>query len=286
MYKPNQDVYRFGNHFIVNQYGMRTSPFSIKKANGEFRIMIFGDSVLNGGSHTDHDALATTILQKRLGEEQQNVVVGNISAKSWGPGNWYAYASEYGFFEADLVVLVVSSHDHADNPTFQPLNENKHPTDGPASAFIEVFTRYLPRYLPQIGAGEAGTERGHFEAGSNDQEVRKGLKDLRGFLKLAKNNSIHVLVVQHLEKSELNKSTASYGSQRIKQTVESIGIPSISLEPYFHRSMQDGRNPYRDNIHPNQIGQQLIANAIHENMPANTLHRTDSKSQALGALQP
>ena len=31
MFKPNQDVYRFGNHFITNQYGMRSEPFTKKK---------------------------------------------------------------------------------------------------------------------------------------------------------------------------------------------------------------------------------------------------------------
>ena len=92
MFKPNQDVKRFGNHIIINQYGMRTAPFAVHKADGEFRIMVFGDSVLNGGNQTDHAALATTILHEKLSVAKQRVVVGNISAGSWGPGNWLAYA--------------------------------------------------------------------------------------------------------------------------------------------------------------------------------------------------
>lgn len=31
MYKPNQDGYRFGNHFIFNQYGMRSESLIKKK---------------------------------------------------------------------------------------------------------------------------------------------------------------------------------------------------------------------------------------------------------------
>ena len=152
MFKPNQDIYRFGNHYIVNQYGMRTIPFSKEKANGDFRLMVFGDSVLNGGNLTDHAALATTILNDRLsGLNYKNVIVGNISAGSWGPGNWLAYAKEYGFFGADIVALVISSHDYTDNPTFQALSKNTHPTEKPISALLEGITRYLPRYLPQIG---------------------------------------------------------------------------------------------------------------------------------------
>ncbi|MES2213102.1 MAG: hypothetical protein V4490_08225, partial [Pseudomonadota bacterium] len=188
MFKPNQDVYRFGNHFIVNQYGMRTEPFSTQKINSEFRIMVFGDSVLNGGNLTDHAALATTLLKDRLSEvNDKNVVVGNISAGSWGPGNWLAYAKEYGFFGADIVVLVISSHDYADNPTFHALNKNTHPTEKPISALLEGVTRYLPRYLPQLGAdNQSTTEPDRFSAEASEQEAQKGLADLRRFLELAK----------------------------------------------------------------------------------------------------
>lgn len=64
--------------------------------------MMFGDSVLNGRNLTDHQSLATTILRTTWKEEfSSDFIVGNISAGSWGPGNWLAYAKEYGFFDAD-----------------------------------------------------------------------------------------------------------------------------------------------------------------------------------------
>ena len=270
MFKPNQDLYRFGNHFIVNQYGMRTTSFTIaQKGNDEYRIMVFGDSVLNGGVQTDHTALATTILKDRLSEvSNKNVVVGNISAGSWGPGNWLAYAKEYGFFGADIVVLVISSHDYADIPTFQALNKNTHPTERPISALLEGITRYLPRYLPQLWAdSKSTTETDRFAEEADEQEAQKGLDDLRRFLELAKNNSTNVLVLQHWEKSEIERGFANSGNKSIKVVCEQMGITYISLEPYFRRSIESGVSPFRDNIHPNEMGQQLIAEAILENMP-------------------
>ena len=63
----------------------------------EFRVICFVDSVLNGGSLTDQKDLATTLLEKKLKEVTPDAYVGNISAGSWGPGNWRAYADEYGF---------------------------------------------------------------------------------------------------------------------------------------------------------------------------------------------
>ena len=158
LFKPNQDVKRFNNRVLINAYGMRSHQFPKQKPAGEFRLMVFGDSVLNGGNLTDHENLGTKIAQKELeGLLGKPVQVGNISAGSWGPGNWLAYAKEFGFFGADLVVLVASSHDIADNPTFAPLDPNTHPQKAPVSALIEGAVRYLPHYLSSLSGG-AGYE--------------------------------------------------------------------------------------------------------------------------------
>src|SRR5262245_23618663 len=133
MFAPDQDCMRFGNHFQTNAWGMRSPPFASQKLDpNEFRVMVFGDSVINGGNLTDQADLATSIVATQL-ERQLNrpVVVGNISAGSWGPGNWLAYAEEYGFFDADCVLLVLGSGDAGDCPEFLPLNTDTHPTTAP-----------------------------------------------------------------------------------------------------------------------------------------------------------
>lgn len=280
LFKPDQDVYRFRNHFFTNHYGMRSNAFPEKREGHELRVMIFGDSVLNGGNLTDQTDLATNILQKNLTElTANNIVVGNISAGSWGPGNWLAYVKKYGFFDADIVILVISSHDYADNPTFEPLNQNTHPTERPFSALTEGITRYLPRYLPYFASSKSAKETDHFVEPTTEQ-VTKGLEDLKSFLDLAKNSAKSVLVFQYWERDEINKGKAKPGNERIRDLCESMGISPIELEPYFKKSIGSGKNPYRDNIHPNQAGQQLIAKAILENLPDNAMH-TDGNSAAL-----
>lgn len=278
MFKPDQDIYRFGNHIAINHYGMRAPTFTKKKnsSDDDLRVMVFGDSVLNGGNQTDQKELSTTILQENLIQKTgRKVVVGNISAGSWGPGNWLAYAKEYGFFDADVVILVISSHDYVDNPTFQPLNENTHPTKTPILALSEAFSRYLPRYLPRFGANEnTSKEADHFSKITDENEVNKALADLKEFLLLAKNKSKSVLVFQHWEKEEADRGEAKIGNRRIRDLCESIEVPVRQLLPYFQKSMQSGNNPYRDNIHPNPIGQKLIAKALIENMPNKALQPT------------
>jgi len=133
LYKPDQNVLRFNNQIIINEYGMRSDSITLtKKDSEEIRIVVFGDSVLNGGSLTDHHELATSLLQAKLNAiSNRQVKVLNVSAGSWGPGNWLAYVNEYGFFDADIVVLIMSNHDIGDNPDFGPLDKVQFPGSKP-----------------------------------------------------------------------------------------------------------------------------------------------------------
>lgn len=266
MLKPDQDVNRFGNHILVNQYGMRSENFVPKKSNvNETRVLIFGDSVVNGGSLTDHNALATTILQARWQEKSgQPVIVANISAGSWGPGNWLAYAKEYGFFGANMVVLVASSHDAYDAPTFEPLNPGTHPEQPPESALIEGVKRYLPRYLPTWL-----TEKNEPKAEIAAQPQNKAsLDDLQKFVGLARQNVGKVIVFLHPTKLEAETGTMEGGYREITALLKSENVPFISMQPIFHKEIAR-QDLYRENdkIHPNLIGQKLIAETIENNIP-------------------
>ncbi len=271
LFKPGQDVVRFGNKFATNQYGMRSDAFTTKNEGRDFRVMVFGDSVMNGGNLTDQNDLATSILQKSLGEiTVKEVVVGNISAGSWGPGNWLGYAQKYGFFDAGVVVLIISSHDYADNPTFEPLNPNTHPTETPFLALTEGLTRYVPRYFPHFLSRK--TRKTEQPTEPPVGEVTKASEDLKGFLTFAKENSDYVLVFQHWERGEIVTGKAGPGNERIRRLCESLEISPISLAPYFKNAISNGVEPYRDNIHPNRMGQRLIAKAILEHISGSVMH--------------
>jgi len=266
LFKPDQDVYRFGNHFIVNHYGMRSRNFPVHKSNlVEYRVMVFGDSVVNGGNLTDHTNLATTMLETRLFDRlKRPVIVGNISAGSWGPGNWLAYAREYRFFDADCVVLVISSHDAEDNPTFEPLNPNTHPTEKPILAVSEAISRYLPRYLPAVIRNAFY----HSQPGRqnltryNPNGMKKGLQDLEAFLTLAQRHVPNIRVIQHWELKEIQKHQPDSGHDEISALCRKLGVVVMDMGDNFASALKEGKTPYRDNIHPNETGQVLLADMI------------------------
>lgn len=258
MFTPEQDVRRFGNRVYINDYGMRSGDVREEKVPDERRILVFGDSVLNGGNLTDQSELATEMLSNRLNEWSKDpVTVGNVSAGSWGPGNWLAYVREFGFFEADVVVLLVSSQDIADNPTFAPLYPNTHPDQKPISALIERATRYLPRYLPDLG--------GQGEAFSDDMppqvdralDVAQGSADLRESLALADSRVSSVQVIQHPTRSELEQGHKA-GRAGIAEIADSLGIPVHSVDQPLRHAIDQGESPYRDDIHINARGQRVL----------------------------
>jgi hypothetical protein len=180
LFKPNQNCRRFGNTIRYNAWSMRSDDFPARKADpNEYRVMVFGDSVVNGGALTDQSKLATMILQERLRADlKRPVIVGNISAGSWGPPNMLAYAQKFGLFDADVVVVVLSSHDYADVPTFTPVvgvdpsfpehrpwcatwEGGQSAVPGPRSAIITHPSSFCVHHLiPRLAFAAGGRESG------------------------------------------------------------------------------------------------------------------------------
>ncbi len=269
---PNQDVSRFGNRIFINEFGMRSDPLLETVADSHTRVMVFGDSVVYGGNQVDQSQLATSLLQTALRQQDQDAEVGNVSANSWGPGNWLAYAEKYGFFDANVIALVLSAHDERDNPTFAELNENSTPTHAPLSALIEAITRYsnhligtvsgdAPSSPPKRVGDRATSDRVQGRDQSNI-ETQQAMADLLAFLTSASESGAQVLVFYHLEKIELETKTLQPGYQTITDALQSVGLDIISLEPYYQKASKISDELYLDRIHPSVLGQAAIATAL------------------------
>jgi hypothetical protein len=243
MMRPNQDASRFGNHYHINAYGMR-SPELTKKKPGEFRVIVFGDSVVNGGHPTDQSELATTILS------QQGFTVGNVSAGSWGPPNILAYIEKYGLFQADVVVLVLSTHDYADAPTFAPLDPLSHPTKMPVSLLLDSIRRYMP--------GRANDSPVPLPLKA---DVDASLLSLERILSLAKTQT-RVVVFLHPTRTELKEGIGE-GRARIVEVCDKVGVEVVKLDNYYRPTLD---LIYRDDIHLNATGQRALAGAFAEHI--------------------
>jgi len=252
LFAPNQQVMRFGNRITFNSYSMRSPEFPPKKSPTEtLRLLVVGDSVVNGGSLTDDDRLATSILQHKLAPAGVSVV-GNISAGSWGPPNHLAYLTRFGTFDADVIVFVYSSHDYFDVPTFTPLDPTTHPTVKPRFATLEGIQRYLPRYVP--GAGSKTTDE------NIDAPRTNAAEQLKQVLALAQSTGADVYLLQHLEREELVRGIPKPGHHEIQELARNLNIPTTTTEKWM--TELGLAKAFRDNIHPNDLGQKALANAL------------------------
>lgn len=233
MFAPDQNVRPFGNIFKTNRYGMRGEEIPVTKAQGEIRVIVIGDSVVNGGNLTDQANLATTMLT------HGRMRFLNISAGSWGPQNMRAYIDTFGTFDADYLVLVLSSHDIDDVPTFAPLDPETHPTRRPLSAAWEGLTRYLPRYLHH-----------------GPSSIRTPLPTPRLEALNAETGILKVLpscLLIHSRRDELRRSPAAFAYL----IQAAAGHPIVMDAPFMRADTS-----YRDNIHPSDAGQKALAAAI------------------------
>lgn len=252
MFAPNQDVDRFSNRQLYNAYGMRSTPIS--SWGDDRRVLVFGDSVLNGGNLTDHAELATTIASQIV----PDAVFGNISAGSWGPDNILGWMETFGLLDADTVILVLSSHDLGDAPQFAPLNPATHPTETPISALYEGVVRYLPRYLPDT-LGEALRPEPaprDMEDVETGQPGREALPQIFRRLDAA---TVPACVVVHGTRSEMERENPEE-LRALQDLVSSYGVPTIAS--FGHVSRSEVNALYRDDIHINVRGQRELADAI------------------------
>lgn len=255
--KPSQNISYNSSKYIVNEYGMRGESFKPLRSAQEFRVLIFGDSVLNGGSQVDQSKLATTLLKERLEKLlSKPVVVGNVSAGSWGPGNWLAYVKKFGFFDADVVIVLISSHDASDNPTFQNLNPTTHPEKNPISGLLFCSEKFIGRVYENYIANTYNIG-GKMDYDHTDISIRHGIDSLNKFLLLAKSHVSKVIIIQYPEQDELYGTTKP-GFHEIKNAAINTGVSRFSAFSVFYQSVSNGVNPYRDNIHTNSAGQELL----------------------------
>lgn len=257
LFKPNQACKRFGNVIRYNSYSMRSDDFPRGKASAdEFRVMVFGDSVVNGGSRIDQRQLATSLLQAELHASlRRPVVVGNISAGSWGPPNMLAYAQRYGFFDADVVVVVLSSHDYGDVPTYQPVVgvNRSFPDRKPLLALTEAVGRYLPQYLPQ--AWRSQIEGDPVVLSPTGAQIEWSLWAVRELARLARDGGAAVVAVHHWTRDELIHGPQP-GRERLARQWESQKVGFLDLHEH------EAAMHYIDNIHLSVAGQRMLADQL------------------------
>jgi hypothetical protein len=246
---PNQDRTIFGNQTVYNEVSMRSE----KLDSAAIKILMLGDSVLNGGNLTDQKELASSILCEKLTNKYgKNIQVLNVSYKSWGPDNAFAYLEKYGDFGAKMLILVTSSHDAYDTMTFEPIvgKDVNYPAFQYSLAYSEMFFRYLK---PRVQGILVKPTKGGARNGLEQLIFNPGFEDLKNY---ANEQKIPFIIYLHPEISEVNKGHYNRNGKLIKEFASANGI--ILVEGLKGA----GEEHYRDNIHITPRGQQYLSSLL------------------------
>lgn len=251
IYAPNQQVKRFGNRVVTNAHSMRNYPGDERKKT---LILGFGDSIINGGSQTTQDSLATKILQDTLSKRTGlDLGVLNVAANSWGPDNAFAYLETHGDFGAEVILLVFNSHDWHDNRHFREVVgvHSSWPSKNPALALTDLLANYL---FPVVKTW-MGYKTYAYLDGFNDSAINTGWGN---FIRYTKEKDIKLIVYLHAELEEQNRGAYAPGGQAILEFLRTHNHATVitDLRQDFPHSA------YRDNIHLNHLGQRKIAELL------------------------
>lgn len=269
LFQPNQDGWRFGNHYHYNAYSMRSEDFPAHKTDPhELRVMLVGNSIINGGNLTDQKDIVSAILEDDLKRDLgRPVIVGNISAGGWHAPSEYGYVKKFGLFDADVVVIVLASFDCAEDPPPYPHFSgvlSYMPDHKPVLAIQEAVTRYLPRYLPGWLHGAEANESGpipDMQATFTQQEADWAQGCLRKLIEAGFASHASVIVAQYLVPHEVTGNVDN-GYPINQKTALEEGAAVVQMGPTFAAAVAAGKQPFRDSCHPNVLGQRLMAQVL------------------------
>jgi hypothetical protein len=249
---------------------MRSDDFPpLKSTADELRVLVVGDSVVYGGVMIDQSEIDTEILKRNLQQQfQRPVVVGNISAKGWGPPSELAYLQQNGTFDADVVILELSSHDYADVPAPNPIVgiSPDFPDKKPVLALTDLVGTYLlPRYLRKPSDPPTYIERSLANHSQSPRDIAKCRDAENVIFSLARAHHAKIALVQHLTLPELRGGyfVGYYANQSV---AKQAGVPYTDDSAALRAQLQSGHSPFfeGDPIHLNKSGQAVLAHALQQ----------------------
>lgn len=247
--KPNQDLTRFHCRYQTNTYGMRSKPINKKDKK---RVLLFGDSVLNGGTDIDQSVTLPYVLADQLvNHYQDSIGVYAASAGSWGVENAFVFLKEKIDFDFDMICLVFSGHDYHDNMHHRPVvgQEPAWPNKQPLLAITDLIGNgVLPKVKSLLGMNNYD-----YLDGFDDSNPSPGFALFKTY---AEANNIPLLVYVHPEQSELKQSEYMVNGQSLLADLDRNNIVHLNGLNY------EGVDGYVDKIHVNSSGHQKMAQAI------------------------
>ncbi|MEO0540216.1 MAG: SGNH/GDSL hydrolase family protein [Cyanobacteria bacterium P01_A01_bin.105] len=266
---PNQQLRRFGNRILINAYGMRNDDIQPQPAAGTLRVLLLGDSIVNGNWWTDQSETLSACLEQSIQGQLQTdlwpnhaaVEVLNVSANSWGPRNQQAYVERYGTFGAEVVVLVMNTDDLFSTPptSLQVGQDPGYPDRNPPGAIAEIIQRKRRQ-----GQSIPGLKAIQSETGDRVGRNLAAVAAIAQQVKAADGQML--LALTPLKREVLPPGPRDYeitARQRVDDWVAAQALPYLDFLGAF-QAVDEPEALYRDHIHLSPLGNQLVKEQLRQ----------------------
>jgi hypothetical protein len=297
---PNQTLRRSGNRIAINAFSMRSGPIDRQPGPNLRRLLILGDSIVNGGWWTDQANTLSSLLETELNQAQFKPLklnlaqpnsgqpnsgqpnsgqpnssqpnssqlnpdpppfeVLNASANSWGPRNELAYLQRFGHFGAEAIVLIINTDD-----LFAAA-----PTSLPVGQ-----DRAYPSRSPRLALLELAQRllpnRPNPAIVAARQPEENCVELNRGAIGLiqayAQDQGVPLILAMTPLKREVTDGPRDYEvyeRRALSQWSQQRGLPYLDLLPMFKSLSQSPSNPslYQDHIHLSAAGNRLVIDQL------------------------
>ncbi|NJR25807.1 MAG: SGNH/GDSL hydrolase family protein [Richelia sp. CSU_2_1] len=267
IFAPNQIVYRFGNRIEYNQFSQRSEPIVDRKPEGTLRILMTGDSVLNGNNTTDQKETISELLEARLAGVKPRVEVLNVSAGSWGIGNQLGYIRKFGTFDSDAVILQIGTHDLLQPPgsSSRVGNDPLMPNRKPLLAVQEVFERH---FWPQVSSFFESHSAAAAMPVSEAERFGQNMQKLEEIAALVRAKNIPLFVLYTPDRADLlpqpnrPKFKAEFFARLKVLQIEVIDIH----EGWSKLQARRIESYFRDGVHPTPQAYESIADLMFQEL--------------------
>lgn len=265
---PNQTLRRRGNRIVINEYSMRGPSLSPQRSAPTLRVLLLGDSIVNGGWWTDQAALLSvkmqTVLERYLTQANTpapaltQAEVLNASANSWGPRNELGYVLRFGTFESQVVMLVINTDDlFAIAPNSYELGRHpSYPTRRPPLALWEALRRL------QSVSPHPELQALHDQSGDCVGVNLEAIRQLKYQVELTQGRLLLAMTPLRRELDDGPRDYEQVARQRLIDFAAAEGIPYLDFLPRFQAL--DYVTLYFDHIHLNAQGNQVVGQALAE----------------------
>jgi len=267
IFAPNQVVYRFGNRLEYNQFSQRSQQIDSAKPEGTLRILMIGDSVLNGQNITDQEETIPELFEARLLGIKKQVEVLNASAGSWGIGNQLGYIRKFGTFESDAVILQIGTHDLLQLPSSIPGVGN-HPlmlNRKPLLAIQEVFEIYV---MPQLSSVFVSNSPAAGVPVSESQGFMENMQRFEQIVALVRAKNIPLFVLYTCDRADLLPvpNQPKFKSEFVDR-LKALKIPVIDTHAAWSKLPKTRVESYfRDGVHPTAPAYESIADVVFQQL--------------------